>query len=97
MKERFFIAYDFVSDKRRARFVKILEKYGIRVQFSLFEFSLTKARKIELFTQFKKGEFLQNRKDESIIVIPVSKDSMQKIERYGGTVDIFDKSGIFLV
>lgn len=31
------IAYDTPSDKRRARFVKILEDYGDRVQYSVFE------------------------------------------------------------
>jgi len=97
IKERFFIAYDFTSDSRRAKFVKSLEKYGIRIQYSLFEFDLTVARKIELFARLKKYEFLQNKDGESVIIIPIFKDSLQKIERYGKTVDIFDKSAIFLV
>ena len=51
--EHFFIVYDFSSDSRRAKFVKTLEKYGIRIQFSIFEFSLTKARKIEMLAHLK--------------------------------------------
>ena len=95
MKERFFIGYDFESDKRRAKFVKIVEKYGVRVQYSLFEFSLTKARKIELFSKLRKSDFLQEKQDESVIVIPVFKDAVQKIERYGKKVDIFDQNCFF--
>ncbi len=97
MKERFFIAYDFVSDKRRAKFVKILEKYGIRIQYSLFEFSITKAKKIEFFAKLKKHEFLQDNEGESVVIIPAFQDSIKKIERYGNTVNIFDKSSLFLI
>ena len=35
------IAYDVSDDKRRAKVVKILERYGARVNFSVFECMLT--------------------------------------------------------
>jgi CRISPR-associated protein Cas2 len=97
MKEHFFIIYDFSQDKRRTKFVKALEKYGVRVQYSVFEFSLTKARKTELMTRLKKAEFLQDNTDEAVMIIPVSKDIAQKIERFGNTVDVIGKSGIFCI
>jgi CRISPR-associated protein Cas2 len=95
--EHFFVVYDFSCDSRRAKFVKILEKYGIRIQFSIFEFYLTKARKIEMLAKLKKLEYFSETKDEAIIIIPVSQDVSKKIERYGTTIDIIGKSGVFLV
>ncbi len=95
--EHFFVVYDFSSDSRRAKFVKTLEKYGVRIQFSIFEFSLTKARKIEMFAHLKKYEYFTESKDEAIMIIPISQDISKKIERYGNTIDIIGKSGIFSI
>lgn len=97
MKEHFFVIYDFKSDKRRAKFVKILEKYGVRIQYSVFEFFLTKARKIEIISKLKKSEFLESKKNEAVMIIPVSQDYARKIERFGETVDVLNKSGIFWI
>lgn len=97
MKEHFFVVYDFAKDSRRTKFAKILEKYGIRVQYSVFEFSLTKARKIELFSKIKEKDFLNDKKGEAIMVVPVSKDFSEKIERFGETIDLIGKAGIFSI
>ena len=97
MKEHFFIIYDFTSNSRRAKFVKILEKYGIRIQYSVFEFFLTKARKIELLAKLRKEKFLEDHKNEAVMIIPVSMDVAKKIERFGNTIDIIKKSGIFSI
>ena len=97
MKEHFFIVYDFSDDRQRARFVKILESYGIRVQYSIFEFLLTKAMKIELFSKMKKGKFLKSSRGSAVMVIPIPKDYEPKIERYGDTVDLLGKPGIFSI
>lgn len=91
MKEHFFIVYDFVSDKRRSQCVKILEKYGIRVQYSVFEFYLTKARNIELMSQLNKARFLEDRKGEAFMILPIFLGSAKKIQRFGNTVDILGK------
>ncbi len=92
MKQHFFIVYDFVQDKRRAKCVKILEKYGIRIQYSIFEFNLTKARKIELINLLTQKGFLEDRKGEAFMILPVSVDCAKKIQRFGNTVDIIGKS-----
>ena len=97
MREHFFIVYDFVEDSRRARCVKILEEYGIRVQYSIFEFFLTKARKIELISRLKKAGFLKDNRGEAFMIVPVSRDTSKKIKRYGNTVDIVAQPGIFSV
>jgi len=95
--EHFFVVYDFSDDSRRAKFVKILEKYGMRIQYSIFEFSITNARKIEMIGLLKNGDFLQNNKNEAIMIIPISIDIAKKILRYGETVNLVGKAGIFFI
>lgn len=36
-KKFYLVGYDIASDKRRAKVAKIMEGFGYRVQFSLFE------------------------------------------------------------
>jgi CRISPR-associated protein Cas2 len=96
-KEHFFVVYDFEKDSRRSKCVKILEEYGVRIQYSVFEFFLSKAMKTELFARLEKKDFLQDNKGEAFMIIPISKDYSQKIERYGNTVDVLTKPGIFVV
>lgn len=97
MKEHFFIVYDFVKDSRRTKFSKILEKYGIRIQYSVFEFFLTKARSIELFTKLREKKFLEDKKGEAIMILPISKDYVEKIQRFGETIDLIGQAGIFSI
>lgn len=40
-KKLVLVIYDIISDKRRGKFVKLMENYGIRVQKSAFEMVLT--------------------------------------------------------
>lgn len=46
-KRNYLVIYDISSDKNRRMTVKILEKYGMRIQYSAFECVLNiKSRKI---------------------------------------------------
>jgi CRISPR-associated protein Cas2 len=40
----YIISYDIPSDRRRTRLAKLLEGYGSRVQYSVFECDLTTAQ-----------------------------------------------------
>ena len=42
------VAFDVSSDRRRRKIVKILEKYGTRVNFSVFECLVTEGDALEL-------------------------------------------------
>ncbi len=77
------VSYDISDDKVRAKFAKLLSKYGRRVQYSVFEirnsqrFLKVIMREIEhrfepLFTN-----------SDSVIIIPISPADRSKIVRYG--------------
>ena len=42
------ISYDIIDDKRRLKVAKVLEDYGIRVQYSVFECILDEAKLREM-------------------------------------------------
>ncbi|HOK79950.1 MAG TPA: CRISPR-associated endonuclease Cas2 [bacterium] len=48
------ISYDITDDKRRNKVAKVLENYGARVQYSVFECILEKEKFFELQEQLKK-------------------------------------------
>ncbi|MCR5093348.1 MAG: CRISPR-associated endonuclease Cas2 [Lachnospiraceae bacterium] len=45
----YLVSYDITSDKRRRKIAKELENYGRRVQYSVFECELDKARFSQLY------------------------------------------------
>ena len=96
IRELFFIAYDISNDRRRTQIVKILEDFGVRTQFSLFEFWLTPARKTELLAKLKKKNFLEDRENEGILFIPIPESFEGKIQRYGTTNTIFDEACVYI-
>ena len=54
------IIYDIRNDKRRRKLVKILESYGIRVQYSAFEFQLSNTIYQKMFLKIKKVIYMED-------------------------------------
>lgn len=70
------IAYDIVDDRRRNRVVKIVEKNGIRVNYSVFECMFTD---IQLKKVQEKIATLINTKEDTVIYYPLCVDCFSKI------------------
>jgi len=79
---RFILCYDIESDSKRARLVKILEEYGERIQYSVFEFKLSEACYLEMMDKIEKAGLL-NDNICSISIYPTCEACYKKIERYG--------------
>ena len=45
---RFLLAYDVTDDRRRTRLAKLLERYGDRVQYSVFVVQIRPAKMVRL-------------------------------------------------
>ncbi len=43
-KKLVLVIYDIISNKRRSKFVKLMESFGVRVQKSAFEMIITEAQ-----------------------------------------------------
>lgn len=76
-KSRYLIIYDIVSNKRRTKFSKLLEGYGIRVQRSCFEVYLSKSNckkmKKEIIEFYSKNEL------DNIIIYPIDNQDVKRL------------------
>lgn len=82
------VAYDISDDKRRGNVVKILEKAGSRVNYSVFECFLTDARYKRL-----QEDILSRIKirEDTVIFYPVCMDCYTKIVYLSASRRKFDK------
>lgn len=67
-KRMVVVAYDISNDRRRAKAVKILERVGVRVNFSVFECMLTERQYKSL-----RDELLQviSLKEDTVVYYPI--------------------------
>lgn len=67
-KRMVVVAYDISNDRRRAKAVKILERVGVRVNFSVFECMLTERQ-----YEFLRDELLQviSLKEDTVVYYPI--------------------------
>ena len=70
------IAYDISDDRRRNHVVKLLEKVGLRINFSVFECLLTENQYIRL--QQAIGKEIKP-KEDSVVYYPICLDCYYKI------------------
>jgi CRISPR-associated protein Cas2 len=76
----YIIVYDIPCDKRRQKISELLEGYGKRVQYSVFECLLNQNQ----YTELKKRLHKQiNSSEDSIRFYPLSKHTFNQIETWG--------------
>lgn len=80
IEQLWVIAYDTPCNKRRRKFAKLLEGYGVRVQWSVFECRLRKAEILILKQRFSK---LLKTDQDSVRFWPIPLLSCSKIEHMG--------------
>jgi len=77
----YVVVYDIPCDKRRRKVADLLEGYGTRVQYSVFECQLTQPQYDQLRSRLKKKVKLS---EDSIRFYPLTKHTLGKIEAWGG-------------
>jgi CRISPR-associated protein Cas2 len=76
----YVVAYDIPDDKRRKKVSDLLEGYGKRVQYSVFECMLTQAKYDELCSRLKKQVKL---KEDSVRFYPLSRHTLGQVQTWG--------------
>ena len=77
------VSYDFENDKTRARFARFLEKYGRRIQYSVWQVRDSQRVLQNILTEVElvyKKEFTGA---DSIYIFQMCKGCNAKIKRYG--------------
>ncbi len=77
------VSYDFADDKTRTRFAKFLEKYGHRIQYSVFQIkdSPRVLKNILIEVELKYKKYFTGA--DSIIIFRICEACKKKIKRYG--------------
>jgi CRISPR-associated protein Cas2 len=78
---RIVISYDITDDKRRRKVATILEGYGYRVQYSVFECDITVPQLQKLRQALRR--YVKSKEQESIRFYPLPLDAVKKIEVMG--------------
>jgi CRISPR-associated protein Cas2 len=87
------VAYDIPVTKRRNKIAELLEGYGKRVQYSVFECDLEESKFTELRTRLQK---LLKLPDDSLRCYPIAANMHTKIVIMGGD-DVYEKPDHFVV
>ncbi|MCA9941717.1 MAG: CRISPR-associated endonuclease Cas2 [Anaerolineales bacterium] len=74
---RIVISYDISNDKRRRRIARIMEGYGYRVQYSVFECDLDAGKLAEL--QKRLTPLVNTREWESVRIYPLTLDCADRV------------------
>ena len=82
MDERVIIAYDVTDDRRRYRLCKALERYGERIQYSVFELSIALK---DLYNLVDDLTALMDNKGDRLLVIRMCAGCQSAVGRYGRT------------
>lgn len=91
---RFLICYDIGDDTIRSKVVKILENYGARVQYSVFEFNLNPAKILEMKHKLLKKKLI-DRKWINFTIYPLCENCYHKVERFGDSKILDEKTIVF--
>lgn len=72
---KFLVSYDITSDRTRNKTAKILEDYGVRIQYSVFECNMVKKELTELTNKLVD---LISKKTDSIFILPICENCYNK-------------------
>ena len=89
----YMVTYDISSNKRRKKVADLLEGYGRRVQYSVFECALPAGKYQELQKRLRSRVKLE---EDSIRMYPISQQMLQQVEVWGG-VEIIEPPGSTIV
>ena len=86
-KKLWIIAYDISDDKTRLKIARLLEMYGIRCNYSLFECLVTETQKLKI--QKKIAKIVSNSSD-SVLFYYLCNSCLKKREVIGRCPDCLD-------
>lgn len=78
-----FVSYDFTDDRTRSKFSKFLEKFGRRVQYSVFKIENSPRALTNILEEVELVYKKKFSNSDSILIFPVCETCKKKAIRYG--------------
>jgi len=88
------VSYDIPDDRRRTRLAKVLEDYGERVQYSVFECDLTQKQLQQLLGEIKR---VMSAEQDSVRVYRLCQECVAQIQALGRAEPPAGEVLVFLV
>lgn len=82
-KKKYLVSYDISIDKERTKIAKLLEGYGKRVQYSVFECCLPGERYRELYQKLMEIICLGKDEEANIRIYPLCKNCEELVSIIG--------------
>lgn len=76
----YLVVYDITDDKRRKKIADILEGYGVRVQYSVFECVLNVKQYRDLTKRLKR---VFKQEEDNLRFYPISNHTLRGVETWG--------------
>jgi CRISPR-associated protein Cas2 len=89
----YVIGYDITDNKRRKKVSDLLEGYGVRVNYSLFEVKITKTNLKKLLLQILK---IVDKKEDSIRFYHICKNCESKSFEVCDNIGLFEEKEFFI-
>ncbi len=93
----YVISYDIDKDKTRTKIAKLLENYGTRVQYSVFECNISQKQYEELYMQL--AQLMSGEIEGSIRFYQLCRNCMEKVSILGCMKEKLDDEieGLFII
>jgi len=90
----YVISYDVPDDKRRQKIADLLEGYGQRVQYSVFECRLNTEKYNDFRRRLRKIVKLE---EDNVRFYPLSRHTLSQVETWGVGVPVIEPPGSIIV
>ena len=90
----YVISYDIPDDKRRKKIADLLEGYGQRVQYSVFECPLNREKYNDFRRRLRKIVKLE---EDNVRFYPLSTHTLSQVETWGVGVPVIEPPGSIIV
>lgn len=79
----FIIAYDFSNDKIRAKFSKFIQKFGRKIQYSVYEIRNSQRVLQNILSEIELVYKKKFEGSDSVLIFQICEGDKKKIKRYG--------------
>lgn len=91
----FLITYDIISDKRRKKLSELLDKYGYRVNYSVYECELNQRKLDNLLAEVELQKLI-DKKYDSLRFYHICKNCLPKCFEVANKEEPFEPEELFL-
>lgn len=91
----YLITYDISNDKRRTKLSELLDKYGIRVNYSVYECELNQSKLDKLLYEVELKKLL-NKKYDSLRFYHIHQNSLARSFDVANRADPFEAKEMFV-